>query len=111
MAGQGGDFNGEHGAYGNAHAGLGNDGRTVDFFTAAGATGVYTDGAGSSRFNSGGGYGSYQNPQLQLNHLDLNDGEPWSEVQAYAAHLRGEEEVFPPPVRVPRGGVARSFNF
>jgi hypothetical protein len=76
MAGQGGDFNGDHGAYGNADAGLGNDGRTVDFFAAAGATGVYTEGAGSSRFNSSGGYDSYQNPQLQFNHLDLNAGEP-----------------------------------
>jgi hypothetical protein len=65
-----------YGAYGNADAGLGNDGRTVDFFAAAGATGVYTEGAGSSRFNSSGGYDSYQNPQLQFNHLDLNAGEP-----------------------------------
>jgi hypothetical protein len=59
LAGQGGDFNGNHGAYGNANTGLGNDGCTMDFFAAAGVTGVYTEGAGSSRFNSDEGYDSY----------------------------------------------------
>jgi hypothetical protein len=114
--GQGGDFNGEHDAYGNAGVGLGNDGRTMDLFGAADASAGYNFGAGSTTVHHPqlhGGSSRYHDPQLELDHLDLNAGEEWrpEDTQQYAGHLRGDEDLMLPPVCVRRGGVSRSLNF
>ena len=62
---------------------------------------------------SGAGSSSYPNPQLGFDHLALNDGEAWTgaDFDEYADQLRGDQDVMPPPVRVPSGGSNRRMNF
>ena len=91
-------YNGDHGIDGAGH---GNDARTRDFLAPgnpwghAGGSGLFPDAAqtfsGSSRFNQS---------WLGLESLDLNAGEDWPQMQAYAGYIRGDNEVppwLPPP--------------
>ena len=94
-------YNGDHGIDGAGH---GNDARTRDFLTPgnpwghAGGSGLFPDAAqtfsGSSSFNQS---------RLGLESLDLNGGEDWPQMQAYAGYIRGDNEVppmAPTPIRV-----------
>jgi len=104
MAGLGGGFDGEQGALNpSARTGSATGGLTRDFFVSSGGSPIMS-GAGSS---------SYLNPQLGFDHLALNDREACTgtDFEQYVDQLRGEQEVMPPPVRVPLGGSNRHMNF
>ena len=104
MAGLGGGFDGDQGAFNpSPRTGSVTGGLPRDFFVTSDA----------SPFMSGAGSSSYPNPQLGFDHLALNDGQAWTrgDFDQYADQLRGDEDVMPPPVRVPSGGSNRRMNF
>ena len=109
MSGAG--YNGDHGIDGAGH---GNDTCTRAFLAPgnpwghAGGSGLFPDAAqtfsGSSRFNQF---------RLGLESLDLNAGEDWPQMQAYAGYIRGDNEVppmAPTPIRVPSRNIARNLG-
>jgi len=109
MSGAG--YNGDHGIDGAGH---GNDARTRDFLAPgnpwghAGGSDLLPDAAqtfsGSSSFNQ---------YRLGLQSLDLNAGEDWTQMQAYAGYIRGDNEVppmAPTPIRVPSRNIARNLG-
>jgi hypothetical protein len=104
-----GDDSDNNGAGYNGHHGLddvdhGNDPPTRDFLAPANR---WSDGGGSGLFPDTArpfsGSSSFNHSRLRFESLDLNAGEDWTQVEAYAGYIRGENEVppmAPPPIRV-----------